>query len=118
MIVGGFSGRVITDLSELNDEEKELYDFIAENYENITDYTLNYVKQQVVAGMNYCFDFTSNYDESTLELCVWTKSWENDFKQLILPDGTKIISGGFDSIIPQTPHFDPFPVPVIPAVYE
>lgn len=55
-IVGGFSGRKVSSVNDLDADEKKAYNFIDENID-LSEYKLVSTEHQVVAGMNYCFVF-------------------------------------------------------------
>lgn len=81
-IVGGFTGRKIDSLKDLDEEEKRVNDFIISSIPSMAKWKLVSVREQVVAGMNYCLTYQSNVDVSqTVEYCVWSKVWENNFLQ-------------------------------------
>ncbi len=54
-------------------------------------------RQQIVAGVNYCFTYGKRENgsvSSQIELCVWSKVWENNFLSLTKPNGEVVVSGG------------------------
>lgn len=85
-LAGGFSGRDVNGPEDLGEGEKEAEEFIESSLDQIKDYQLYHVREQVVAGMNYCFSYQAKDSEKiderlgeSVELCVWSKPWENNF---------------------------------------
>ncbi len=85
-IVGGFTGRHVAGRDDLAEGESVAEQFIQDSLPEIKDYNLVHVRGQVVAGMNYCFGYKAidreKIDENLgkkVELCVWSKPWENNF---------------------------------------
>lgn len=86
MIIGGFTGRNVDGTRDLEEGQKIAEQFIEESLPEIKDYQLIRVREQVVAGMNYCFSYKAKDATKVaqnlgkkVELCVWSKPWENNF---------------------------------------
>ena len=74
--------------------------FVRNNVPEVQGLKLLTYKDQVVAGMNYCFTYDSETQPGSrkTEICVWSKPWENNFLQVRRPDGSVIKAGGLDAI--------------------
>jgi hypothetical protein len=57
IMTGGFTGRDVGGEGDLEEGEEEAYKFIEGSLDSIQEYDLYHVREQVVAGMNYCFSF-------------------------------------------------------------
>jgi hypothetical protein len=89
-IVGGYSP---IDITNLTLDEQNAENFVLDNVPSLNNWTLISGRSQIVSGVNYCFDYKqSSYANTTQEYCVWSQPWNNDFLQLTLPNGTKIVS--------------------------
>jgi hypothetical protein len=96
--VGGFSESVTVDNENgLDNDHKGINAFIRSNVPEVKGLDLISYRQQIVAGVNYCYTYgtrTGSTVSNSVELCVWSKPWENNFLRVKRPNGEVVVSGG------------------------
>ena len=84
----------------LSQIQTDALNFIYKNVPALLSWTLTGVKNQIVAGENNCFTFLNTVTKKTQSYCVYSKSWENNYMELTLSDGTIVTSGGISAPAP------------------
>ena len=89
--VGGFSQ---SNTNNLDSIQTQANNYVLASVPKLATWNLINTRTQNVSGQNNCFTYQNPVDQKTEEYCVWSQPWNNNFMQLTLPDGTKLVSGG------------------------